>query len=119
MNCGSIGFKVNIMNNSSVGCDQVEDENILTDEITDRALEAAASGPTVTLTLSIVLFACQFCPSDRAFRIIHETRSRWSNPSAACPKTASLTGLDTTCYALPRGSATNRVASPIFRRIKT
>jgi hypothetical protein len=29
-------------------------------------LEAAASGPTVTLTLSIVLFACQFCPSDRA-----------------------------------------------------
>jgi hypothetical protein len=55
------------MNNSSVGCDQVEDENILTDEITDRALEAAASGPTVTLTLSIVLFACQFCPSDRAF----------------------------------------------------
>jgi hypothetical protein len=66
MNCRSIGFKDNIMNNSSVGCDQVEDENILTDEITDSALEAAASGPTVTLTLSIVLFACQFCPSDRA-----------------------------------------------------
>jgi hypothetical protein len=66
VNCRSIGFKDNIMNNSSVGCDQVEDENILTEEITDRALEAAASGPTVTLTLSIVLFACQFCPSDRA-----------------------------------------------------
>jgi hypothetical protein len=66
VNCRSIGFKDIIMNNSSVGCDQVEDENILTDEITDRALEAAASGPTVTLTLSIDLFACQFCPSDRA-----------------------------------------------------
>ena len=54
------------MNNSLVGCDQIEDENILTDEITDEALEIAASGPTVTFTLSIVLFACQFCPSDRA-----------------------------------------------------
>jgi hypothetical protein len=38
------------------------DENIFADEITDEAVEAAASGPTVTLTLSVVLFACQFCP---------------------------------------------------------
>jgi hypothetical protein len=39
---------------------QIEDENIFTDEITDDALEAAASGPSVTFTLSMVLFACQF-----------------------------------------------------------
>jgi hypothetical protein len=40
--------------------DQSE-EDIFADEITDEALEAAASGPIVTFTLSVVLFACQFC----------------------------------------------------------
>jgi len=43
--------------------DQSEEDNIFADEITDEALEAAASGPIVTFTLSVVLFACQFCPS--------------------------------------------------------
>jgi hypothetical protein len=52
-------------NDRSVGCDQIAgDQNIFTEEITDEALEAAASGPTVTFTLSVVLFACQFFPSD-------------------------------------------------------
>jgi hypothetical protein len=41
--------------------DQSEEDNIFADEITDEALEAAASGPIVTFTLSVVLFACQFC----------------------------------------------------------
>jgi hypothetical protein len=41
--------------------DQIEDDNVCADEITDEALEAAASGPVVTFTLSVVLFACQFC----------------------------------------------------------
>jgi hypothetical protein len=104
------------MNDRSFSCDQIEDENIFTDETTDEALEAAASGPMVTFTLSMVLFACQFCPSDPAghptnpFPIV--------DPSAMCLETASLTGLDTTSYALPSGSATNRVASTIFTRIK-
>ena len=43
--------------------DQSEEDNIFAYEITDEALEAAASGPIVTFTLSVVLFACQFCPS--------------------------------------------------------
>jgi hypothetical protein len=56
----------------SDGCndpEQTEEERIFStrsdifaDGITDEAMEAAASGPTVTLTLSVVLFACQFCP---------------------------------------------------------
>jgi hypothetical protein len=52
------------MSDTSVGPDHIGDENFFIDKITDEALEAAASGPTVTFTLSIVLFACQFCPSD-------------------------------------------------------
>jgi hypothetical protein len=56
MNGGS-----NMMNDALVALEQVEEKNILVDEISDDALEAAASGPTVTFTLSVVLFACQFC----------------------------------------------------------
>lgn len=62
MNYRSSGFQTNIMNNSPLGLDPIEDENIFADGITDEAMEAAASGSTVTLTLSVVLFACQFCP---------------------------------------------------------
>ena len=53
----------------SDGCNdpkQTEEERIFFHEISDQQLEAAASGPIVTFTLSMVLFACQFCPSDRA-----------------------------------------------------
>jgi hypothetical protein len=52
----------NIISDGSVTLDQIEQEGIFADEISDDALEAAASGPTVTFTLSVVLFACQFCP---------------------------------------------------------
>jgi hypothetical protein len=41
---------------------QTEEERIFFNEISDEQLEAAASGPIVTFTLSMVLFACQFCP---------------------------------------------------------
>jgi hypothetical protein len=51
------------MSDSSAALDQTEEDNIFVDETTDEALEAAASGPMVTFTLSMVLFACQFCPS--------------------------------------------------------
>jgi len=61
MNYGSIDLKTNTTSVSSVGLNQIEEENIFADEITDESLEAAASGPMVTFTLSIVLFACQFC----------------------------------------------------------
>jgi hypothetical protein len=61
MNYGSMNLKTIIINVSSVDLNQIEEENIFADEITDESLEAAASGPMVTFTLSIVLFACQFC----------------------------------------------------------
>jgi hypothetical protein len=51
----------------SDGChdlEQIEEEKIFFNEVSDEQLEAAASGPIVTFTLSMVLFACQFCPSD-------------------------------------------------------
>ena len=51
------------MSDSSAALDQTEEDNIFVDETTDEALEAAASRPMVTFTLSMVLFACQFCPS--------------------------------------------------------
>ena len=38
-----------------------EEETNFANEVSDGELEAAASGPTVTFTLSIVLFACRFC----------------------------------------------------------
>jgi hypothetical protein len=44
---------------------QTEEERIFFNEVSDEQLEAAASSPSVTFTLSMVLFACQFCPSDR------------------------------------------------------
>jgi hypothetical protein len=53
----------------SDGCNdpkQTEEERIFFHEVSDEQLEAAASSPIVTFTLSMVLFACQFCPSDRA-----------------------------------------------------
>ena len=59
MNDGS-----NMMSDALAAIEHVEEENTFVDEISDDVLEAAASGPTVTFTLSVVLFACQFCPSD-------------------------------------------------------
>jgi hypothetical protein len=50
------------VDDNPIDLDQIEEESIFADEISDDALEAAASGPTVTFTLSVVLFACQFCP---------------------------------------------------------
>lgn len=44
--------------------------------------------------------------------------SRRARPVSCMPRYGTADGPDTTCYALPRGSATNRVASPIFARIK-
>jgi hypothetical protein len=51
----------NMISDSSPTLDQVEEDNIFVDETADEALEASASGPVVTFTLSVVLFACQFC----------------------------------------------------------
>ena len=45
---------------------QTEEEKIYFNEVSDEQLEAAASGPIIRFTLSVVLFACQFCPSDGA-----------------------------------------------------
>jgi hypothetical protein len=56
------GVPFAVVDDSPINLDQIDDENIFADEITDEAVEAAASGPTVTFTLSVVLFACQFCP---------------------------------------------------------
>jgi hypothetical protein len=56
-----IAQDLNNMSDGSVSLDRIEEGNILSDEISDEALEAAASLPTVTFTLSVVLFACQFC----------------------------------------------------------
>ena len=41
--------------------EQIEEEKIFFNEVSDEQLETVASGPMVTFTLSIVLFACQFC----------------------------------------------------------
>jgi hypothetical protein len=41
--------------------EQIEEEKIFFNEVSAEQLEAVASGPMVTFTLSIVLFACQFC----------------------------------------------------------
>jgi hypothetical protein len=57
-----VPFAVVGVDDSPIDLYQIDDENFFADEITDEAVEAAASGPTVTLTLSVVLFACQFCP---------------------------------------------------------
>ena len=58
----SCGHSVQIVNDSPVWPDQIEDDNIIfADETTDEAPEAAASGPVVTFALSVVLFACLFC----------------------------------------------------------
>ena len=40
---------------------QTEEERIFFDEVSDEQLEAAASDPINTFTLSVFLFACQFC----------------------------------------------------------
>jgi len=45
---------------------QTEEERIFFNEVSDEQLEAVASSPMVTFTLSVVLFACQFCPSELA-----------------------------------------------------
>jgi hypothetical protein len=50
------------VDDNPIDLDHIDDENIFADEISDEAVESAASGPTVTFTLSVVLFACQFCP---------------------------------------------------------
>jgi hypothetical protein len=51
----------NMMNDTLAALEEVEEESVFVDEISDDVLEAAASGPTVTFTLSVVLFACRFC----------------------------------------------------------
>ena len=40
---------------------QTEKEGIFFDEVSDEQLEAAASDPINTFSLSVFLFACQFC----------------------------------------------------------
>ena len=48
----------------SDGCndpEQTEEERIFFSEASDKQLEAAASSPIITFTLSIDLFACRFC----------------------------------------------------------
>jgi hypothetical protein len=41
--------------------ERTEEETIFFNAVSDEQLEAAASGPMTTFTLSIVLIACQFC----------------------------------------------------------
>jgi hypothetical protein len=48
------------MNESAIELEQTEDE-ILSDEVSDAALEAAASGERITFTVSIRIYYCQFC----------------------------------------------------------
>ena len=63
MNAGAIERdQTDAVNDSCNDPDRAGEDNIFFSEVRDAALEAAASGPTVTLTLSVVvLFACQFC----------------------------------------------------------
>jgi len=49
------------MSDGCTGLEQIEEEKIFFNEVSDEQLETVASGPMVTFTLSIVLFACQFC----------------------------------------------------------
>jgi len=50
------------MNDTKIDLDQT-DEEILTDEVSDEALEAAGSDMMgrITFTFSINIFYCQFC----------------------------------------------------------
>jgi hypothetical protein len=48
---------LNIANDSFV--DGIDEDRVV--EITDEALEAAATDPMVTFTLSVAIFACRFC----------------------------------------------------------
>jgi hypothetical protein len=41
--------------------DRIGAESIFADEVADAALEAAALGPPITFTSSIILLACRFC----------------------------------------------------------
>ena len=54
--------RIIVMNDNTIDLDQTEEE-IFTDEVSDEALEAAASGPMgeITWTFSINLFYCRFC----------------------------------------------------------
>ena len=67
------------------GCndpEQTEEEKIFFNEVSDDQLEAAASSPMVTFTLSMVLFACQFCPSDNSISEHASTTRRFGNYEA-------------------------------------
>ena len=50
------------MNESTIELEQTEDETV-TDEVSDEAIEAAASGTEgrITFTFSINIFYCRFC----------------------------------------------------------
>jgi hypothetical protein len=54
--------RINVVNDSIIDLDQT-DEEAFTDEISDEALEVAASGALegMTFTISVVMFYCQFC----------------------------------------------------------
>jgi hypothetical protein len=53
---------INVMNESTIELEQTEDEAV-TDEVSDEAIEAAASGTegSITFTFSINIFYCRFC----------------------------------------------------------
>jgi hypothetical protein len=53
---------INVVNDSIIDLDQA-DEEAFTYEISDEALEVAASGAMegMTFTISVVMFYCQFC----------------------------------------------------------
>jgi len=51
----------NAMRDACNDLEQIEEEKIFVNEVSDGELEAAASGPMITFTLSIDLFACRFC----------------------------------------------------------
>lgn len=53
--------KINVVNDSIIDLGQT-DEKAFTDEISDEALEVAASAlEGMTFTISVVMFYCQFC----------------------------------------------------------
>ena len=55
------GHDANNVASARTDVELIEEETNFANEVSDGELEAAASGPTVTFTLSIVLFACRFC----------------------------------------------------------
>ena len=54
--------RINVMNDSTLELEQTEEE-MFTDEVSDEALEIAASSARgeITFTFSINIFYCRFC----------------------------------------------------------